>query len=99
MKIKDIIWETDGEDVDLPTEVELPSNIDPNDEDAVNNYLSDTYGWLTIDWFVGNGRYEVYDSNDEVVASADDLRDAQDAAEHWGASFIYDTKEGEKIAV
>jgi hypothetical protein len=53
MKITNITWETDGLDADelgLPTEVELPDNIDADDDDAVNDYLSDTYGWLTIDW-------------------------------------------------
>ena len=53
MRITDITWETDGldaEELGLPTEVELPSNIDADDDDAINNYLSDTYGWLTIDW-------------------------------------------------
>jgi hypothetical protein len=57
MRVKNIVWETDGMDVEelgLPTEVELPSEIDANDEDAVNDFLSDTYGWLTIDWFVPN---------------------------------------------
>lgn len=57
MRVKNIVWETDGIDVEelgLPTEVELPSEIDANDEDAVNDFLSDTYGWLTIDWFVSN---------------------------------------------
>ena len=58
MRVKNIVWETDGIDVEelgLPTEVELPSEIDANDEDAVNDFLSDTYGWLTIDWCVSNG--------------------------------------------
>ena len=53
MKITNITWETDGldaEELGLPTEVELPNNIDGDDDDAINNYLSDTYGWLTIDW-------------------------------------------------
>lgn len=39
----DIDWDTEGEDVDLPTRVKLPAGID--DEDVVD-YLSDTYGWL-----------------------------------------------------
>ena len=51
MKIKNITWETDGEEVDLPKEVDLPNGIEP-DDDAINNYLSDTYGWLVIDWYV-----------------------------------------------
>ena len=35
----DIVWETDGEDVNLPTEVELPRDFG-DDDDAINNYLS-----------------------------------------------------------
>lgn len=38
-----IEWETDGEDVDLPTEVELPKDID---DDDIADYLSDKYEWL-----------------------------------------------------
>ena len=55
MKIKNITWETDGleqEELGLPTEVELPKDVDADDDDAINDYLSDTYGWLTIDWYV-----------------------------------------------
>ena len=52
MKIKNITWETDGEEVDLPTEVDLPNGIELNDDDAINDYLSDTYGWLVIGWYV-----------------------------------------------
>ncbi len=55
MKIKNITWETDGEEQErlgLPYEVELPNGIDPKDDDAINDYLSDTYGWLVIDWYV-----------------------------------------------
>ena len=43
MKATDIIWETDGVDVDLPTEVEIPTEIE-DDDDAITDYLSDTYG-------------------------------------------------------
>lgn len=45
MKVTDIIWETDGEEVDLPTEVEVEDGMD---DDAIADYLSDTYGWLVI---------------------------------------------------
>ena len=45
MKATNIIWVTDGEIVDLPSEVIIPSNIE-DDEDAMINYLSDTYGFL-----------------------------------------------------
>ena len=55
MKITDITWETDGlepEELGLPTEVELPEEINADDDDAINDYLSDTYGWLVIDWSI-----------------------------------------------
>lgn len=51
-KVTNINWETDGEDVSLPMEVELPSNIEEDDYDAINNYLSDTFGWLVNDYSV-----------------------------------------------
>jgi len=99
MRIKDITWETDGLDADelnLPTEVELPESIDANDYDAINDYLSDTYGWLTIDWFI-RGRYEVYDHNDEVIDTDDNLEMALIAAEEQTAKFILDTKTNEIV--
>lgn len=43
MKVTDIIWETDGEVVDLPSEVEVADGMD---DDEIADYLSDTYGWL-----------------------------------------------------
>lgn len=44
MKVTNIKWETDGaEDVNLPTEVDVPDNVD---EDMIADYLSDTYGFL-----------------------------------------------------
>ena len=49
-KAIDIVWETDGEEIDLPTEVKLPDEIDVNDEYAVTDYLSDEYGWLVISY-------------------------------------------------
>ena len=55
MKITNITWETDGlepEELSLPTEVELPEEINADDDDAINDYLSDTYGWLVIDWSI-----------------------------------------------
>ena len=43
MKVSDIKWETDGEVVNLPTEVEVPNGLD---DDRIADYLSDNYGWL-----------------------------------------------------
>lgn len=40
----DIIWETDGEEVEgLPDEVAIPDYVE---EDEECNYASDQYGWL-----------------------------------------------------
>ena len=61
MKATNIKWETDGEQVDLPNTVELPAGIfddtccdDPlhceNNSESVNNYLSDTYGFLVTEY-------------------------------------------------
>jgi hypothetical protein len=44
MKATHIEWETDGEDVDLPDEIELPELMD--DEDEISNYISDVTGFL-----------------------------------------------------
>ena len=50
MKAVGIIWETDGEEIDLPTELELPDYMDKKDEDAITDYLSDEIGWLVISY-------------------------------------------------
>jgi len=42
-------WETDGAEVDLPSIVTIPSDVKINNEE-VCSYLSDTYGWLVLDW-------------------------------------------------
>ena len=43
MRVTNIKWETDGEVVDLPTEVEVDDNLS---DDEVADFLSDEYGWL-----------------------------------------------------
>lgn len=43
MKVTDIKWETDGEKVNLPSEVEVADDMS---DDEIADYLSDTYGWL-----------------------------------------------------
>lgn len=48
-KAINIKWETDGYDVELPTEMEIPERFideDGIDEDAVSDWLSDETGWL-----------------------------------------------------
>ena len=43
MIASNIKWETDGYEVDLPTEVEVEDGMS---DDEIADYLSDTYGWL-----------------------------------------------------
>ena len=50
MKITDITWETDGLDVDLPTELDIP--IDVADDDKISDYLSDEYGYLVVGYCI-----------------------------------------------
>ena len=41
MKAINILWDTDGEEVNLPNEIEIPDWIDENDDDEISDYLSD----------------------------------------------------------
>jgi len=51
LKAININWETDGENVNLPTEVKIPTEIakiykkDRNDY-VITDWLSDEFGWL-----------------------------------------------------
>ena len=46
MKAFSIIWDVDeGDDVCLPSEVEIPADIDPDDEERISDYLSDLTGF------------------------------------------------------
>lgn len=56
-----IDWDTEGEDVDLPTKVKLPAGID--DED-VTDYLSDTYGWLVNGYNIEGNLNESIEDDD-----------------------------------
>ena len=49
MKLININWDTDEEDVDLPNEVEIPNEIIEgfNDEEELLDYLSD---WLSNEY-------------------------------------------------
>ena len=44
MLVTNIEWDTDGEVVDLPNEVEVPDECD-GDYDSIAGYLSDEYGF------------------------------------------------------
>lgn len=44
VRVSGIEWDTDGEDVDLPSDVTIEVDEDMSDEDVVNK-VSDKYGW------------------------------------------------------
>ena len=51
VKVIGVDWDTDGmdeEELDLPNEVEVPSDID---EDQVSDWLSDIYGFCVKGWY------------------------------------------------
>lgn len=43
MKAFNIIWDIDGEEIELPTEIEIPDGM--TDEDEISDYLSDETGF------------------------------------------------------
>lgn len=48
-RVINIKWETDGQEVDLPNEIDIPEKFideDGIDEDAVSDWISDETGWL-----------------------------------------------------
>ena len=53
--ITGIDWETDGEDVDLPTTMEVPADLE---EDEIADYLSDQKGWLVNGFVMGAETFE-----------------------------------------
>jgi len=48
MKVS-VKWETDGAQVDLPEEVDIPEGIE---EDEIADWLSDEYGWLVNSFLI-----------------------------------------------
>ena len=54
VKVYEIDWETDGEEVELPERVFIPVDyFDPEElkcadrmSEVISNYLSDNWGWL-----------------------------------------------------
>ena len=61
--VKDIEWETDGEDVDLPTQVWIPNEY-YGDEGEPADWLSDNYGFLVV------GGYADADTLDDKLFEA-----------------------------
>ena len=45
MKASNIIWDTEGEAVELPEEISIPETVDIEDEDAVSDYITEITGF------------------------------------------------------
>ena len=56
IRVSDIEWETDGEDVDLPDEMEIPSDIEG---DEIESYLSNETGFLVLSYLVQHEKKKV----------------------------------------
>ena len=48
MKAINILWDTDGEEVNLPNEIEIPDYVDKEDDDEISDYLSDITGFCHL---------------------------------------------------
>lgn len=57
-----IIWDTDGEKVNLPTEINIPKDIEKN-EDKISDYISDVTGFCHLGFSLKEGCI-LTDSND-----------------------------------
>lgn len=55
LRIVNIVWDTDGEELDLPTTYDVPNNLD---ELEIADYLSDEVGFLVESWEYGSWESE-----------------------------------------
>jgi hypothetical protein len=81
MRATNIKWETDGQNVQLPTEIEIPSHISADDEDAITDYLSDETGWLVISYDIEDTEekpYALY-SDTVCISEHNTLEEAEEA--------------------
>ena len=51
LKVTNIKWDTDGQEVDLPTEITITRDVIESD-DAIADYLSDEYGWCVENFII-----------------------------------------------
>lgn len=79
-----IEWETDGQDVDLPVEVELPDEIDVDAIGEVEDYLSDEYGYLVNSFDIE------YDDGEEYDPEYLDIIERLDLNEDMTCDEIFD---------
>ena len=97
--VTEIDWETDGEDVDLPTTMDVPSDLE---EDEIADYLSDQKGWLVNGFVMGAeslraervyDKYQVYvinpDRTEDLYGEYESYQDAEADIESDGELDYY----------
>ena len=80
MKVFNIVWDTDDEEVELPEEVEIPDN-EIEDEDEIADWLSDNCGWLVISL-----DYDLPDEEEEY-------KESLSVSEMWDILLNYTSEE------
>ena len=85
MKATNIKWVTDGADVNLPTEVEIPTNIESDEEIA--DFLSDEYGFLV------EGFSRTMNVKNETLQIARNLMEKDPSLKDWVISKFPELKE------
>jgi hypothetical protein len=84
-----IEWETDGQDVDLPVDVELPDGIDVESIGEVEDYLSDEYGYLVNSFDIENEDEDEYDPDYLDIIEELDLNENMSCDEIFEKVFEY----------
>ena len=91
-QITDIDWETDGEDVELPSSVMVPSDLE---EDEIADYLSDNYGWLVNGFVMGAETFNAprYNKGGTMTYGSLDFERAKSLGinEHGGPFYYIDS--------
>lgn len=68
VKFSNIVWDTDGEDVELPTEVTAQVDDDLDLDENGADFLSDGY-----DWLVSSFDYEILEDDTEDEDNPDSV--------------------------
>lgn len=102
IKITEIDWETDGEDVELPSSVMVPSDLE---EDEIADYLSDNYGWLVNGFIMGAETFDAEYDFQNVAITTITADNEEEAREKFAGSYdasheiwdIVDVREAETM--
>lgn len=65
MKAINIIWDTDGEDIALPSEIDIPDGME--DEDEISDYITDVTGFCHMGFDLKGEAQMRIPTNDRVT--------------------------------